>query len=149
MQGQGMENFGDRTLYWYAPWRGTENSGVRMVSWPRDRLGMVKPFLPRAPRVISCPVRVVRGTARLFVNAGGLGRNSQLRVSLLREGFRTIPGYSDSEGAVVGSPGLRVPVRWRSGDALPEGVFRVDIRFEGVRPEDAALHAVYVTGEEA
>ncbi|MCX6621334.1 MAG: hypothetical protein NTY38_09675, partial [Acidobacteria bacterium] len=149
MQGQGMENFGDRTLYWYSPWRGTENSGVRMVSWQRDRLGLLKPFLPRAPRAVSCPIRVARGPARLFVNAGGLGKNSQLRVSLLREGFRPIPGFSDGEGAIVGNSGLRLPVRWGSRDVLPEGVFRVDIRFEGARPEDAGLYAVYVTGEEA
>lgn len=149
MQGQGMENFGDRTLYWYAPWRGTENSGVRMVSWGRDRLGVMKPFQPSAPRTITCPIRVARGPARLFVNASGLGKNSRLRISLLTEGFRPVAGYADAEGAIIDAAGLRVPVRWAAGAQLSEGMFRVDIRFEGVRPEDAGLHALYVSGEEA
>ncbi len=149
MQGQGMENFGDRTLYWYAPWRGTENSGVRMVSWPRDRIGMLKPFMPQSPRAISCPVQVSRGQAKVFVNAGGLGEYSRLRVGLLSEGFRPIPGYSDADAAVLSADGLRIPVRWKRGETLPQGPVRIDVRFEGVRPEDAALYAAYVTGENA
>jgi len=83
MQGQGMENVGDRTLYWYSLWRGTEGSGVRLISWERDRLGMLKPFrpwlrgsggLPLEMHTISCPIRVFEGgKARIYVNASGLG----------------------------------------------------------------------------
>lgn len=76
---------GDQTLYWYAPWRGTEGSGVRMVSWPRDRLGMLRPFLPKAPRAITCPIQIVGGTAKVFLNASGLGQYSHFRVGLLTE----------------------------------------------------------------
>jgi hypothetical protein len=146
MQGQGMENVGDQTYYWYGLWRGTEGSGVRLVTWPRDRLGMLRPFLPEKPRTISCPIQVLKGPARVFVNASGLGQQSNLRVGLMSEGFRPILGYSDDDAAVVAEDGLRVPVRWKAGDALPDssGLIRVDIRFEGVRPEEAALHAVYV-----
>ena len=146
MQGQGMENFGDRTLYWYAPWRGTENSGVRMVSWPRDRIGMLRPFLPQSPRAISCPIQLLKGRAAVSVNASGLGQYTRLRVGLLTEGFRPIPGQSEGDAAVIGDSGLEIPVRWKGGNSLPHGTCRIEIRFEGVRPEDGALHAVYVTG---
>ena len=148
MQGQGMENFGDQTLYWYAPWRGTENSGVRMVTWPRDRLGMLKPFLPQSPRVISCPIQVLKGSARVFINASGLSQYSRLRVGLLTEAFRPIRGYSDEDAAIIAKNGMRVPVRWRAGDTIPTmaSPIRLDIRFDGVRPEDSALHAAYVSG---
>jgi hypothetical protein len=151
MQGQGMENFEDRTLYWYAPWRGTENSGVHMVTWPRDRLGMLKPFLPQAPRAISCAFQILKGPARVFINASGLGQYSRLRVGVVTEAFRPVPGYSDDDAAVIGTSGLRMPARWKRGDRLPEaaGPLRLDIRFEDVRPEDSALHVAYVTGADA
>jgi hypothetical protein len=148
MQGQGMENVGEQTYYWYSLWRGPEGSGVRLVTWPRDRLGMLRPFLPENPRAISCPIHVMKGPARVFVNSSGLGENSHLRVGLLTEGFRPIPGYSDDDAATIAEDGLRLPVRWKAGDALPDSSspIRVDVRFEGSRPEDAALHAVYVAG---
>ncbi|HXN21485.1 MAG TPA: hypothetical protein VOA41_01930, partial [Candidatus Dormibacteraeota bacterium] len=154
MQGQGMENFGNQTLYWYSvlpvgspQGLGTENSGVRMVTWQQDRLGMLRPFLPESPRAISCPIQASKQGAKLFINASGLGQYSYLRVGLLTEGFRPIAGYSDSDAAKIGESHLRFPVRWKSSDALPvsAGPFRIDIRFEGVRPEDAAFHAAYVT----
>lgn len=146
MQGQGMENFGDHTLYWYSLWRGTEGSGVRLVTWPRDRLGMLKPFLPSDPQTISCPIQVLEGQAHVYVNASGLGQYSQLRIGLLDESFRPIPGYSGQDAAVVAQDGFRTAVRWRSDDAVlsSHGLVRLDIRFEGVRPEDCRLHAVYV-----
>jgi len=146
MQGQGMENLGDQTLYWYSLWRGTEGSGVRLVTWPRDRLGMLKPFHPSAPRTISCPIRVLDGRARISVNASGLGEQSRLRVSLLDEGFRPIPGHSGADAALLTADGFRQPLRWAAGEAVlsSHGPIRIDIEFEGVRPEDARLHAVYV-----
>src|SRR2546425_11429809 len=63
MQGQGMENVGDRTLYWYSLWRGTPGSGVRMVSWERDRLGYLQAFHPGNPRAITAPIQVTEGNA--------------------------------------------------------------------------------------
>jgi hypothetical protein len=142
-----MENFGDQTLYWYGPWHGTGGAGVHMVTWERDRLGALHPFAPQFARVISCPLQVVKGKARLFINASGLGPHCTLRVGLVTEGFRSLPGYSEADSAVLGDDGLRIPVRWKSGEALPASAapFRIDIRFEGVRPEDGAFHAAYVT----
>ncbi|MDI7275385.1 MAG: hypothetical protein QME94_05365 [Anaerolineae bacterium] len=159
MQGQGMENIGDRTLYWYSLWRGTDGSGVRMVSWERDRLGMLKPYRPGrregAPsqvkmQAVSCPIQVLPGgAARVHLNASGLGRHSQLRISVLDHGFRPIPGYSGDEGVVIAEDGLRLPVCWPRGDVLlpSQGVVRLQVSFEGVRAEDGCLHAVYVTGK--
>jgi hypothetical protein len=146
MQGQGMENHGDQTLYWYSLWRGTEGSGLRLVTWPRDRLGMLQPFRPYDPQTVSTPVRVLSGAARLSVNASGLGQHSQLRIELLDDGFRPLPGFSGGDAAVIAEDGFRSPVRWVGGDgALPvDGLVRIAVRFAGVRPEDACLHAVYV-----
>ena len=146
MQGQGMENLGDQTLYWYSLWRGPSGSGVRMVSWERDRLGMLKPFDPREARVISCPIQVTTGEANVYVNASGLNEHSRLRVGLMDEGFRLIPGYSGTDAAVVSEDGLRSPVRWKADRSLRPslGRVRLDVQFEGIRPEDCRLHAIYV-----
>jgi hypothetical protein len=56
-QGQGMVNLGDQTLFWYGLWRGTEGSGIRLVTWPRDRMGALRPFCGRSARRISGPTR--------------------------------------------------------------------------------------------
>jgi hypothetical protein len=147
MQGQGMENVGDRTLYWYSLWRGTAGSGVRMVSWPRDRFGMLKPSSANQPRAITCPLRVTEGVGYVYVNASGLGAHSRLRVELLDVGFQPISGFSAAAAPVLDTDGFRVPVRWQGGNSVTQtqGLVRIDVRFEGDRPEDCRLHAVYVS----
>jgi hypothetical protein len=146
MQGQGMENIGDQTLYWYSLWRGTEGSGVRLVTWPRDRIGMLKPFHPGDPQAISCPIQVLEGRGSVAVNASGLGQYSRLRISLLDEGCRPLPGFSGDDAAVIDANGFETSLRWKGGDAIlpAHGRVRLDVRFDGIRPEDCRLHAVYV-----
>jgi hypothetical protein len=145
-QGQGMANLGEQTLYWYSLWRGTDGSGIRMVTWPRDRIGMLKPFRNGSPQAVSCPIRVEQGAAAVHVNASGLGKYTQLRISLLDEGFHPIPAFSGADAAVISESGFRSPVKWKGGDRLQPspGPLRVQVDFAGIRPEDAALHAVYV-----
>jgi hypothetical protein len=145
MQGQGMENAGDRTLYWYSIWRGTPGSGVRLVSWERDRLGYIKPFDKHNPRVISSLLRVVEGQSGAYLNASGLGEYSRIRVGLMDEGFQPIAGYGVDDALPLVADGLRIPLRWKAHDRLPgDKAMRLDVRFEGVRPEDCRLHAAYV-----
>lgn len=145
-QGQGMENVGDRTLYWYSLWRGTARSGVRMISWARDQLGYLKPFRTDEQKAISCPARVEAGPMRAFANVSGVGEHSRLRVGLLDEGLRPIPGCAVQDAEPLAVDALRAPLRWRGGDALTPamGAVRFDLRFEGVRVEDGRLHAVYL-----
>jgi hypothetical protein len=145
VQGQGMENIGDQTMYWYSIWRGTEGSGVRLVTWQRDRIGMLKPFRRPDAQTISCPIEVRGSRARAFVNAGGLGESAHLRVELVDAGFRPIPGFSGAGTAEVRASAFDAPLRWAAGDTLPsEKTFRMSIQFAGVRPEDASLYAMYL-----
>jgi hypothetical protein len=144
MQGQGMENVGDQTLYWYSLWRGRAGSGVRLVTWERDRLGYLQPFKPEAPRAITCPL-TIQGRARVYANVSGLGEYSHLQVHVLDEGFQPIAGY---HGARVDVDSLRAPLLWEAGDTVSDGTIRLDVQFAGVRPEDCKLHALYVVNEE-
>jgi hypothetical protein len=146
MQGQGFEQVGDRTLFWYACWLGPNAAGVLAASWERDRLGMLQPFRPDQARAITCPIQALQGTVSVHANVSGLGPHSCLRIELLDQGFRPLTGFSGEDGAVVAEDGLRVPVRWPSGAALrPDRErMRLGVRFEGVRPEDCRLHALYL-----
>lgn len=144
MQGQGMENIGDETCYWYSLWRGTDGTGVRLATWPRDRLGTLKPFSAQEAQVITCPIQIREGgRAHLFANASGLGDHSHLRFELLDEGFRPIPGNAD---VWITTDGLRIPLGWSL--SFEQNTVRLAVHFEGLRPEDCRLHALYIISEE-
>jgi hypothetical protein len=148
IQGQAFGQHGNRTLYWYSSWRGPESPGVLMISWERDRLGVLQPFQPNEARAISCPVEITSGRAGIYVNASGLSEHAALRIGLLDEGFRPLAGYSGDAAAILTKSGFRLPVRWPAGPGIPApDRVRLDIGFEGIRPEDAKLHAVYVGDE--
>ena len=81
----------------------------------------------------------------LALTHDALHEYTHLRVELLDLGCRPIDGYSGEHAATLTQDGLRIPVRWGSGDAVPvAGPVRVKVSFTGIRPEDARLHAVYV-----
>lgn len=149
-QGQGMENLGDETLYWYSLWRGNKGSGVRLITWPRDRLGALRPFAPDGAQAVSTPIQAAASGARVYVNASGLGAHTRLRLELVDHGFHSLPGFSGVDAAELSTDGLRAPVAWKGGQNLPVGrAVRIVIHFEGVRPEDARLHAVYISQDGA
>lgn len=146
-QGQGFENIGDRTFFWFSTWRGRDSGGVRQVSWERDRLGYLRPFRPTGVQVISTRLQPVGAAAvSLRLNVSGLVPHAQLRVSLVDAGFRPVPGFSGTDAALVQENGLAVAVRWPGGATLPtdRGALRLHCEFSGVRPEDIRLHAAYL-----
>ena len=150
MQGQGMLNHGDRTLFWYELWAGSD---VRLASWERDRLGFLQVFREKqlvdlpAPHALSCALEPSGDTA-LSLNVSGLGPHAQVAVELTDERFRPIAGYSGSGAAVIDRDGLDVPVTWGGGATVPAGLgaYRVKLDFRGIRAEDARLFAVYARG---
>ncbi len=145
--GQSLQNHREQTLCWYALWRASRGNGVRVVSWPRDRLGRLQPAQPWEAQAISTALEIVSGRARVWLNVSGLGEYTRLRVSLLDDGFRPLPRYSGRDAAVITEDGLRVPVHWDGGDLLSpsHGLLRLALQFEGIRPEDGRVHAVYVS----
>jgi len=155
MQGQGMENVDDRTLYWYSLWR---NDGqVRLATWDRDRFGYVRPGKARTPaKLISCPIRIPDGRQKVLLNIDGVGDYAGVRVELLDLKFRPVPGYSGEDCVEVREAGLRVPVRWRGNDMLPEGgrPIRLQVDFgrrspSSPRPDDVRFFAAYIGPDEA
>jgi len=145
MQGQGMENVGDRTLYWYSLWRGTGGSGMRVINWHRDRLGCLKPFRKDGAMAISLPIHALNEQVTATVNAGGLGEHSQLRVALLDSAFKPLPGYTVEDAQPISANSFDAPLTWRGGSTLPKDqLVHMQVHFAGVRPEDAELYAIYL-----
>ena len=149
-QGQGMENVGDKTLYWYSAWRG--DGQVRLAQWERDRLGYVQPYAAGTrAQFITCPFRVETEGLPVHLNVSGLGEFASARVEVVDLQFRPLPGYSGDAAATLRESGLRVPVRWPGHSTLPatDTPLRLKLEVGPVspecpRPEDAKIYAAYV-----
>ena len=150
VQGQGFENVGEETLFWYAPWPEQLSDGVRVAHWPRDRLGYFQPFVlpkgkPRTCHVISAPIDPEGQGCAVSLNVDRLSEHAQVAVEILDERFQPLDGYSAAECNRLES-GLRQPVGWGRQTAVRDrgGPFRVRVNFTGLRPEDPRLYAIYL-----
>jgi len=152
IQGQGFENIGDETLFWYAPWPEHDSDGVRVATWLRDRLGYFHSYFTSRttgrgmPHFVSAPIDLEGKPVRVFLNVDDLDQYSTVSVEVLDEQFRPIPGYGAESCFAPPSGGLRQPVRWQGRETVEHADGRVLLRvnFGGVRPEDARIYAVYV-----
>lgn len=149
-QGQGFLNIGDRTLVYYGIWTEVNRdgpTGVRIATWPRDRFGFYSP----APGItgancISNAIALPRAGAKVFLNASDLSGLSTLKVEILDEQMRPIPGYSGDDCVLVNQPGFRQEVTWRGQadlGSLNQPV-RVRVTWGGRLFQKAKLHAIYV-----
>jgi hypothetical protein len=145
IQGQGFENLGEETLFWYAPWPEQRSDGVRVASWPRDRLGAYRGLRADGGHCISAPVNPEGRPVKVFLNVDGLGLHGRATVEVLDEGFAPLPGYGREDCVGNDRSGLRQPVQWRDREAVVSSrPVRVRVDLSGVRPEDVRLYAVYL-----
>lgn len=160
--GQGMVNWGDKTLLWYENW-GSLPVQVRLATWERDRIGYFEAMRGDGGHLLTCPLA---GAAEFSANVGGIGPYTELRFELLDEGFHPLPGFSGADAAVLTAlegaaggredlvpgqesrreaapaAGLREPIRWQR-PVPTAGPLRLRVTFAGIRPEDARLYAIY------
>ena len=152
MQGQGFENIGDETLFWYAPWPELDSDGVRVASWPRDRLGYFHSYFTSRtmgrglPHFVSAPIDLEGKPARVLLNVDNLDEHSQVSVEVLDEQFLPIPGYGRESCLAPTSGGFRQPVKWQAHEVVEnvDGPIRIRVNCGGLRPEDTKIYAVYV-----
>jgi hypothetical protein len=149
LQGQGFENIGDRTIYWYSVWATTPGSptGVRIATWPRDRFGYFSPG-PNLEQVhcISSPVKFNTDKGEIYINADQLADKCQLRVELLNEQFVPLPAYSGENCIPVTKSGLRQKVTWKGVDGVEKmsEPFRVKVSWEGDKSANGRFYAIYL-----
>ncbi len=153
IQGQGFENIGDETLYWYGAWPEEAGNGVRLTSWQRDRLGYFSPYDTGAwsyskdnAHFVSAPIDLEGGAARLTVNVDGITEYSSISVEIQDQMFQAISGYESDVSKAPGEGGLARSIIWQSHDLIENvaGPIRVRVNFEGLRSEDVRLYAVYL-----
>jgi hypothetical protein len=148
-QGQAYENIGDKTMFWYGVWTEVDRdgpTGVRVATWPRDRLGYFRPARDITDcHCISRSIEPTKSSARIYLNANGLDEKSQLTVELLDAKLRPIPGYTGNDCVPVDKSGLRVPVAWRGKTNLAglDEPYRIRVNWVG-DDADGRLWAIYV-----
>jgi hypothetical protein len=164
LQGQGFENIGDETFVYYGAWdprrwkEAAPRGGVGIARLPRDRFGeLVVDTSGTGPgdyqlpittsEFITTVVPLPAGDApRLYVNAEGLGPEATLRIELLDELEKPLPGYSGKAAAIVDQNGFQVPVVWDEKEnltGLPKKI-RARVAFEGKKKTDIRFSALYL-----
>lgn len=152
IQGQGFENIGDQTLFWYAPWPEQDSDGVRVATWKRDRLGYFRAFRGGRMRTIqeahfvSAPIELQGQAVELFLNIDGIGEHSGVVVEVLDERFNVLPAYAADACLMPTQGGFEQVVRWHGQETIThtDGPIRLRVNFTGLRPEDAKLYAIYL-----
>ncbi len=166
IHGQGFENVGDQTRVYYGTWdpsaershsiAGDPKGSVGLVTLRRDGFGYLSVrvlhsrFASRngtdeGGMLTTMPISFPRGANHIWVNASGLGQEAHLRLELLDQLGKGVPGYSGAQGAVVDQEGVAEPVGWSSGQ-LPAGPgpYRLRIHFEGADRGSIRFYAAYV-----
>ena len=146
-------NRGEKTYLYYG---GGEGGGstliathqIGLATLDRDRFGYLSPRLPQSEGVLTSSPLEIRDKVHVFVNAEGLGPESQLRFALLDEAYQPIPAYSVADSRPLENDGLRQPVSWQKHEAV-EGVegkrLLLQVRFLGKGQNSPRLYAVYLT----
>ena len=96
---------------------------------------------------ISAPIDLEGEPARVAMNIDGLSEHSNVSVEIQNERFEPIPGYTAEDCTEPIESGLRKEVRWGEQEVLGgmKGPVRIRVNFEGIRPEDVKLFAIYLT----
>ena len=84
---------------------------------------------------------------RIKLNIAGLTEDAGVKVTLLDEQFREIPGYTAAECQGPRTSGFRELVTWAKGAAVEAATFRVRIDFVGEDAAELKLYAVYIDSE--
>jgi len=153
LQGNAFVNHGDQTLIWYGA--ASDPTGkniavehramVGLATLPRDRFGSLRPRGANA-QWISNSLPPMPSGVQLAVNADGLSPQAQLRVEVLDNDFRPVPGYSGDKAARVNRSGLREWITWpaKKKQFSATKPWRLRLQFEGDQAKEIRFYALYV-----
>lgn len=149
IHGQGFENVGDQTYVYYGSWdlssaRDPKGS-VGLSTLRRDGFGYLSVRRAGEAMLTTIPLAFGRDAKGIRVNASGLGGEARLRLELLDQLGRGVPGYSGAKGVVVDHDGVAEQVRWSNGQMpIGPGPYRLRVHFEGTDKSSIRFYAAYV-----
>ena len=109
---------------------------IGLATMRRDGFAWMSRRVPDSPaHVVTAPITAKSG-ARIFINVEGATTVAPLKVELLDEFDRSLPGYSGEAAAMVSESGTRTEVVWS------KPAIRITLPADG----DAKFYALYVGG---
>jgi len=157
LMSQAFENVGDKTFIYYGHWdpRVGRNyqprGGLGLVTLDRDRFSSLSVKNPeKEAAFVTCAIKVDEPSDLLF-NATGLTEDAWVKVELLDELERPLPGYSGDNAARLDSNGFRQQIAWQGKESIegsPDPV-KVQVTYEGQGKEAIKIHALYIAKRES
>ena len=96
---------------------------------------------------ITAAVPTKAGVAhRFYLNADGLGAEANLKIELLNDRERPLPGFSGKNAAIVRQSGFHTPITWNGQTAIAGLLDRIRLKvsFEGEQKMKICFSALYV-----
>ena len=157
-QGQGFENIGDKTYFWFGIWGPGGGNCIRTAVWDKDRLGCLYPLTSKRqlgegqvvvsglePHFITTPFDNTDIEGRLYINASGITENSYVVVEILNENFTPINGFYGDDCIPIKSSDFHKKIEWKNTDLSQlKNRFRIKVIYKGIRLEDAQVYALYL-----
>jgi len=151
VQGQGLFNRGDKTYVYFSGWDGDvtdfrTRAEIGFATLRRDGFGSLSPMRAGEPAAFVTCALVSGVPSRLWANAGGLSSSAELKIELLDEGERPLPGYSGADAARVDRSGLDQPVRWGRRSVIPASParFKIRVSYVGRNGRGINCYALYL-----
>jgi hypothetical protein len=166
LQGQGFENIGDETFFYYGAWdpraRGQPRGGIGIAKLPRDRFASLRvdntakgPGNYQQPSITSELVTktlssITSQQHRFLANVSGLGAEAKLKIEVLDEREQPLERYSGNQAAWIDRDGFQQPIAWDGQTAireLPEK-YHLRLTFVGNDSQTIRFHALYIDDEQ-
>ncbi len=149
LQGHAFVNVGEQTYIWYSHWdcEGKfRHQEIGLATLRRDGFGYLSRQDEGDPGHCTTSVVAAAPHARqIVVNAAGLTPDAPLKVELLDDLDRPIPGYSGADAALLSQDGTGQPLTWpKSGATATPKDRPFAIRLTLPDNNNAKLYAVYV-----
>ncbi|MBI4626388.1 MAG: hypothetical protein HY736_24615 [Verrucomicrobia bacterium] len=148
LQGHAFVNEGDQTMMWYSHWDTggkLKSMEVGLATLRRDGFGHLSPKEDDNDAHFVTMLVTAGRRAKLRLNVDGVSAETPLRVELLDNRDRPLPGYAGTAAARVATNGTGVDVVWPGarGGVLPVGQpFAVKVTFPA--GSTARVFTVYV-----
>ena len=103
-------------------------------------------YSKRTSHFVSAPIYLEGKSAVLSVNIEGITEHSSITAELQDQSFRALRGYEANVSKAPTEGGFAQRITWNKHTVIEDidTPVLVRVNFEGLRPEDIRLYAVYL-----